>query len=64
MKGKIKAYSTDVNAGVISGDDGKSYHFGKNEWTGKTLPQSNENEQFTPADRAAVNVRDTSIGDQ
>ena len=56
MKGNIKAYSNDVNAGVISGEDGNMYCFPRSEWWSKNIPVGNETVRFNPAGRHATKV--------
>ncbi len=46
MNGKVKAYSTDVNAGVIKGNDGKDYQFQNETWGGASQPKQNESVTF------------------
>lgn len=57
MKGTIKAYSTCVSAGVIKGDDGKSYGFNKTDWKAAELPKKDETVSFEQASKQAMNVR-------
>ena len=57
MKGTIKAYSQCVSAGVISGDDGKSYGFNKTDWTSAELPKTDETVTFERARNQASNIR-------
>jgi cold shock CspA family protein len=56
MRGTVKAYSKDVNAGVIKGDDGNQYGFTKSEWGGDESPAANESVNFDGAYRKASNV--------
>lgn len=39
MKGKIIAYSKDVNAGVITGENKVTYPFSRKDWIGPTEPE-------------------------
>ena len=56
MKGFILAYSLCVNAGVIEGDDGKTYAFPKNEWRGLLAPVKNGLVSFHGSSRNATSV--------
>lgn len=57
MRGTIKAYSLDVNAGVIKCDAGKTYEFRENEWNGKVAPVVNDVVMFEGFNRTATRVR-------
>jgi hypothetical protein len=57
MKGKIKAYSAAVNAGVIEAPDGKKYQFGKLDWVGETPPENDQNVSFSGATDRAHEVK-------
>ncbi len=47
FKGKIKAYSEEVNASVIEGVDGRHYNFHASEWScSETRPSSNVDVTF------------------
>ena len=56
MKGRIKAYSKDVNAGLIIADNGSSYIFPKKEWNGQKSPEVNKRVEFDQAADHARNV--------
>ena len=56
MRGKIKAYSEDVNAGVITGEDGKVYGFAVNEWIEGKKPVPDQSVSFTGYQRMASKV--------
>ena len=56
IKGTILAYSDDVNAGVIDGDDGRKYPFAATEWLATSKPQNNMSVVFTPSAKAALKV--------
>jgi len=57
LKGTIKAYSACVNAGVISGENGKTYRFDKTDWSHNELPLNNENVTFDGNRRNASSVK-------
>lgn len=57
MKGNIKAYSTAVNAGVITGEDGRKYKFLDSHWQGPSEPQANDLVMFDSLGTHASNVR-------
>jgi hypothetical protein len=59
MKGKIKAYSADVNAGVIVGDNRKTYGFRQTEWRGIALPAKDEKVTFDGKNQQATNISTT-----
>jgi hypothetical protein len=59
MKGKIKAYSADVNAGLISGEDGRTYRFTKSEWGGRENPFGDERVNFAGETRQAKKITNT-----
>ena len=55
--GTIKAYSDQVNAGVINGPDGKTYAFAKTDWNGALLPRVDQIVTFESVSaRQAVKV--------
>lgn len=56
MKGKIKAYSNSVNAGVIAGYDGKNYQFSLKEWLDNAPPINNQEVNFSPQKERAFQV--------
>lgn len=56
MRGIIKAYSIDVNAGVIDGDDGNQYGFTQSEWAGDNAPAANDKVNFNGMQRWASKV--------
>jgi hypothetical protein len=56
MKGLIHAYSAAVNAGVINGDDGIRYSFGKTDWQHDRLPANDAAVEFTADGKRAVKV--------
>lgn len=57
IKGSIKAYSKAVNAGVIIGEDGRTYKFGDSHWQGPNTPQANDIVIFESTGTNASNVR-------
>lgn len=57
MKGSIKAYSKAVNAGVIAGEDGRTYKFMNSHWQGPNTPQANDIVIFDGKGTNAANVR-------
>jgi hypothetical protein len=46
MKGKIKAYSGDVCAGIITGADNQTYSFSMAQWFCKIPPKNNFEVEF------------------
>ncbi len=42
MQGKIKVYSSTVNAGLVQSIDGQNYPFKLSQWTGETRPENNQ----------------------
>lgn len=60
MNGVILAYSSDVSAGVIRGDDGKSYYFPKTEWaSAENRPLTGLTVTFSRREHNACQVRIT-----
>jgi hypothetical protein len=60
MNGVILAYSSDVSAGVIKGEDGRSYYFPKTEWaSAENHPVSGLTVTFSRRERNACHVRIT-----
>jgi len=55
-KGKIKAYSKDVEAGVINGADGKSYLFRTSDMPPDHQPHDDEDVTFDGEYKDAHNV--------
>lgn len=55
-KGTVKAYSLSVNAGVIEGDDGKTYDFPQDEWQHKETPAVHDKVEFEGHARKARQV--------
>lgn len=39
IKGTVQAYSSDVNAGTILGEDNQTYYFSRKDWMFETDPQ-------------------------
>ncbi len=56
MKGLIKAYSEAVNAGIITGEDGRCYPFTKGVWGHKAAPANDAEVVFTVERGRAVQV--------
>ena len=56
MKGKVTAYSSAVNAGVIKGDDGKDYQFNHRQWRGRELPANKQSVNFENNSNQAQDV--------
>jgi hypothetical protein len=56
MRGTVKAYSKDVNAGVIKCDTGKTYDFSRNEWHEDILPYANQIVEFQGSSRTASKI--------
>lgn len=57
MFGKIKAYSDDVSAGIILGDDRRQYLFDIADWTSDIPPANNMFVDFKENHGHAVNIR-------
>ena len=55
-KGTIKAYSPDVNAGVIECDSGNTYEFRERDWSGDATPVAKQKVRFDGASRTATKV--------
>jgi hypothetical protein len=56
MRGTVKAYSVDVNAGVIECDSGETYNFSQKEWNGATTPTPEQRVTFQASPRTATKV--------
>ncbi len=56
IKGKVLAYSDDVNAGIIDGSDGRQYPFSASEWLASSKPTSNMAVVFMPSYNAALKI--------
>jgi hypothetical protein len=56
MKGKIKAYSGSVNAGLIKCTTGKLHLFSASEWKDKKLPEKNDSVVFEQDGRKVTSV--------
>lgn len=56
MKGKIKAYSASVKAGVIDGHNGKKYLFRLEDWLCAATQPLNQQVSFEENDRQANRV--------
>lgn len=56
MRGTVKAYSVDVNAGVIECDTGATYNFSQKEWNGNTAPATEQRVSFQGTSRTATKV--------
>ncbi|HEU4837862.1 MAG TPA: hypothetical protein VFS88_00455, partial [Micavibrio sp.] len=56
IRGTIKAYSKDVNAGVIQCEDGKTYDFSQDEWNDRTAPHAEQRVLFQAYSRKATKV--------
>jgi len=56
MRGTVKAYSLDVNAGVIECDAGETYGFSQNDWNATHAPVMRERVTFQGFSRTATKV--------
>ena len=56
MKGKILDFSTQSNAGAISGEDGKRYNFDGADWKGDSHPARGMSVDFSVEDNQAKEV--------
>lgn len=56
MKGKIAAYSDDVNAGTIIGTDNRTYIFSLKSWAGAGEPVAGLDVSFVIEGDRAVSV--------
>ena len=56
MKGRILDFSVQENTGVVSGEDGKRYHFGGADWRGDRPPARGVTVDFDAEDNSAKDV--------
>lgn len=56
LRGTIKAYSIDVNAGIIQCDKGDTYNFSQSEWNGSRAPLVEQRVTFSGNSRVATKI--------
>ena len=56
MKGRILDFSVQENTGVVSGEDGKRYHFGGADWRGDRPPDRGVTVDFDAEGNSAKEV--------